>query len=376
MPWKEATIMTQKEEFVKKALAEGVCFSDLCKEYKITRKTGYRLLNQYKNLGLKGLQAASRTPHNSPTKTSHEIEEKIITVRIQHPAWGARKIRAYLLRKGILQLPAPSTITEILRRNGHLSVEESLKRQAFIRFERENANDLWQMDFKGYFQLANKELCYPLTVIDDHSRFSLCLKACKNEQYLPVKKQLSEVFRNYGLPKQINVDNGNPWGNSKLLSYTQLTVWLMQLGVNVTHSRPRHPQTNGKNERFHRTLKKELLSNKVLNNFSHAQKLFDTWRHMYNYERPHQAISMLVPAQRYQPSPRCMPEQLPAIEYSDDAILRKARGNGYISYCNNEYLVGEAFVGQHIEVRPHELGGLIELYFGKHKIYSYEITTG
>ncbi len=251
-------------------------------------------------------------------------------------------------------------------------IEESLKRQKLIRFERENPNELWQMDFKGHFQLLTKEVCYPLTIIDDHSRFSLGIKACKNEQLLPVKKRLIYVFEKYGLPDQINVDNGNPWGNSKLLPYTALTVWLMQLGVRVTHSRPRHPQTNGKCERFHRTLKNDLILRHPMRTFSHAQKLFDDWCRHYNHERPHEAIGMDVPAKLYRASKKCMPSHLPVIEYHDDAILRKVRGNGYICYKNKEYLAGEAFKEHLVEIKHDEVNKSIKLYFGQFKIYTYD----
>lgn len=372
MPWKEETIMSIKEEFVQRALAKEESFSELCREYKITRKTGYRLLNRYREAGVSGLSPQSKRPLSSPAKTTPEIEEAIITIRFQEPTWGPRKIIRYLTNNGVQGLPAPSTVTNILKRNNLISIEESLKRQKLIRFERDKPNELWQMDFKGKFQLLTKQTCYPLTVIDDHSRFSLSIKACANEQYLPVKKQLIHIFKKYGLPDQINVDNGNPWGNSKLLAYTELTVWLMRLGVRVTHSRPRHPQTNGKCERFHRTLKNDLISRYPMRSFSHAQKLFDNWRYRYNHVRPHEAIDMDVPAKRYQASNKQLPIALPAIEYNDDAILRKVRGNGYVSYKNKEYLVGEAFRENLIEIRQDEINRSINIYFGNFEIYTYD----
>lgn len=372
MPWKEETIMSLKEEFVKRALDKEMSFSQLCLEYKITRKTGYRLLTRYQDEGLAGLSPRSKKPLSSPYKTDVPTEEAIVMTRLQEPTWGARKIIKYLSNNGMIHLPAASTVTVILKRHNLISIEESLKRQKLIRFEREHPNDLWQMDFKGKFQLLTKQACYPLTILDDHSRFSLSIKACKNEQCLSVKKQLIYVFEKYGLPEQINVDNGNPWGNSKLLPYTALTVWLMQLGIRVTHSRPRHPQTNGKCERFHRTLKNDLISRYPMRSFSHAQKLFDDWRQRYNHERPHEAIDMDVPAKRYQASQKLMPSQLPMIEYESDAILRKVRGNGYISYENKGYLIGEAFKAQWVEIKQDEIKRSIDLYFGKSKIYTYE----
>lgn len=375
MPWKEATIMSQKEEFIKRALKKEVTFKELCAQYKISRETGYKVLHRYEKEGLRGLEEQSRAPRHSPNKTSRALEEQILKIRVQYPTWGGRKIHNHLMNKGIQDLPAPSTISDILKRNGYISEEESLKRQALCRFEREHANELWQMDFKGKFQLATKESCFPLTIIDDHSRFSPCIKACGNEQYLTVKEQLIQIFEQYGLPKQFNVDNGNPWGNSQLFKHTQLTVWLMRLDIRVTHSRPRHPQTNGKLERFHRTLKKDVLSQHLINDFKHAQLLFDEWREIYNYQRPHQAIDMQVPANRYQPSQRSMPNTLRTIEYSDDALVRKVRGNGRVSYKGNEYLVGEAFSGHDVELKLNPLGEEFDIYFDRFKIYTYNLNT-
>ncbi len=372
MPWREESIMSLKEDFITRALAKEESFTKLCQEYRITRKTGYKLVKRYQEEGLAGLEPRSKKPLSSPYKTDPEIEEAIVNLRLKQPTWGARKLLKYLRNQGINNLPAASTATTILKRYNLITIEESLKRQKLIRFEREQPNDLWQMDFKGKFQLLTKQSCYPLTIIDDYSRFSLSIKACANEQHLTAKKQLIHVFDNYGLPDQINVDNGNPWGNSKLLPYTALTVWLMQLGIRVTHSRPGHPQTNGKCERFHRTLKSDLISRHPMRTFSHAQKLFDEWRRHYNHERPHEGIGMEVPMNRYVASIKQMPSKLPLIEYSDDAILRRARGNGYIQYKSNEYLVGEAFKGSLIEIKHNEIDRSIELYFGQFKIYSYD----
>ncbi len=372
MPWKEETIMSAKEEFIHEALAKEIPFSHLCRHYKITRKTGYLLLKRYSKEGLTGLIPRSKKPLSSPTRTPIGVEEAIVNLRLKKPTWGAKKILAFLKVGNKNNLPSRSTINEILKRHNLITIEESLKRKEFIRFEKESPNDLWQMDFKGHFQLLTKQTCYPLTIIDDHSRFSLSVTACANEQYLTVKTRLIQIFKQYGLPNQFNVDNGNPWGNSKLLPYTALTVWLMQLGVRVSHSRPRHPQTNGKIERFHRTLKEDLISRYPMRSLSHAQKLFDKWRHEYNNIRPHEAIDMKVPMQKYVPSLKQFPDKLLPIEYHTGAILRKVRGNGFIAYRNQEYLVGEAFKGHYVEVKPDEINKCIGLYFREFEIYNYD----
>lgn len=374
MPWKEKSIMNQKEAFIVKALEEETSFSSLCKDFGISRTSGYNLLKRYRKEGLKGLEMKSKAPLSNRYTTSNEVQEMILRVRKQYPTWGARKIKNFLIKRDVKNLPAFSTITEILKRYGYISKEESLKRMALTRFERDNPNDLWQMDFKGQFQLQNRQPCYPLTILDDHSRFSLGLKACINEAFLPVKEHLSKIFEEYGLPIQINVDNGRPWGNSCLVRYTRLTVWLLQLGILVTHSRPRHPQTNGKNERFHRTLKEDLLKNKRVDNLnlSEMQKIFNSWRYIYNYERPHEGIGMQVPADRYEASSRTMPKNLPKIEYSETALVKKIT-RSHITYKKSEYLIGKAFIGQYVELRPNEDKKRLEIYFGKHKIYTYDV---
>jgi transposase InsO family protein len=373
MPWEEETTVSLKQEFIINVLKKEKNFSQLCKDFNISRKTGYEVFAKFEEFGWEGLQPSSKAPLSHPNKTKEEMEEKIIETRLRFPTWGARKISKYLSNQGISSLPANSTITEILKRNNLITIEESLKRKKLTRFEKESPNDLWQTDFKGKFQILTKESCYPLTIIDDHSRFSTCIYPCRNEQFLSVKTQLIAVFNKYGLPLQMNFDNGNPWGNSKLLKYTKLTVWLMQLGIRVTHSRPRHPQTNGKNERFNRTFKNDLILRKPIKSFQHARKLFNEWRYHYNHERPHEAIGMEVPANKYIPSERSMPSRLSKIEYDENAILRKVRRNGYISYAGRELLVGEAFEGFHIAIKHNHVDKEAELYFGKHRIYTYDI---
>lgn len=373
MPWKESTIMFQKEEFIRKVLAKKTTFSSICTDFDISRTTGYIILKKYKCEGFKGLEPVSRAPYKSPNKTSSKIENIILSVRAKHNTWGPKKILSNLRKKHIEDLPAISTIAEILKRNGCISAEATLKHKPLTRFERAESNELWQMDFKGQFQLAIKESCYPLTIIDDHSRFSLCLNACKNEDIMPVKNQLIRAFSQFGLPKQINVDNGRPWGNSSIVKHTQLTVWLLRLNIRVTHSRPKHPQTNGKLERFHRTLNEDVLRNQIINDYVHAQKLFDQWRKIYNYERPHEAIRMLVPADCYKPSLRRMPDKLEAIEYDTLATVRKVSARGAIGFLGKDFVVGKAFTGYYLEIKPNDVHGKLEFYFGKHKIQTSDL---
>jgi transposase InsO family protein len=295
------------------------------------------------------------------------MEEAIINLRGKHPAWGGRKLRDRLLALNHTTVPSSSTITAILSRHQLLDPKESAKHRAFQRFERAAPNELWQMDFKGEFKLPHGR-CYPLTILDDHSRFAIALEACARNTRNITQAALIKVFRLYGLPEQITCDNGSPWGSRGRYYFTGLGVWLLRLGIRVSHSRPHHPQTQGKDERFHRTLQAEVLRYQVGDTLAQWQLIFDQWRMVYNIERPHEALAMAVPASRYQPSHRHYPEQLPAIEYGLDDIVRKVRRFGHIKYEGREYHVGSAFYGLHVALRPTITDGLFDVFFCNHKI--------
>lgn len=361
MPWQEITTMSQKQEFVLLAQAEGANFSELCRRYGISRPAGYKWLERYRNEGIEGLKDRSKRPKSSPIRSSDEIEAAVLAVRRENPEWGGRKIRAVLLADGWGQVPSPSTITSILRRHEALS-EGRRERQAFQRFEHEAPNILWQMDFKGHFA-TDTVRCHPLTLLDDHSRFSLCLKACPDQQSQTVKGALIEVFRRYGLPERMTMDNGSPWGYDGSHTFTALTLWLIRLGIRVGHSSPYHPETQGKLERFHRTLQGELLNHKTYRDLEHCQLEFNRWRDHYNLKRPHYALNETVPATRYQPSTRLYPEQLPPIEYSPDDIVRKVQDKGVISFRGRFFLIGKGFKGLPVALRPTLNDGKWEVYY-------------
>lgn len=306
MPWKEVTVMSQRKEFVMLAMTDGANISRLCDGFGISRKTGYKWINRYFSEGESGLGDASRRPKRNPHTTAQAMERAILKVRSEHPAWGGRKISTRLKDLGMSNVPAPSTVTAILKRGGLIDEEESAKHKAWKRFEAAAPNNLWQMDFKGHFE-ACEGRCHPLTVLDD----SLCIEACGNEKGDTVRERLRGVFRKYGVPGKMLVDNGSPWGSDPQNVYTPLTVWLIRLGIVVAHAGSYHPQTLGKDERFHRTLKAEVVQYCIGLELSQCQRRFDNWRNVYNFERPHQALDMAVPASRYQESPRSFKEILP-----------------------------------------------------------------
>jgi transposase InsO family protein len=293
----------------------------------------------------------------------------ILAIRDEHPFWNARKIRHLVRRElgGDQHLPAASTVGQILKRNGRVREEASAAVHQWHRFEHVAPNELSQIDFKGSFQTGQGR-CYPLTMIDDHSRFSQILKACTNEQTETVRAHLIDAFRRFGLPKRMNMDNGNPWGNPTGDRYTKLTVWLIRLGVGISHSRPLHPQTNGKDERFHRTLKVEVLGNRWFSTIAEVQKAFDRWRETYNQQRPHEALGLEVPASRYRASVRCYPEVLPPIDYHAADVIRSVRPNGQVSFDGSNYFIGQAFAGEKVALRPTAHDGVWDVFFCHERI--------
>lgn len=374
MPWKAITIMSQRKEFVALASAENANISELCRRFDISRKTGYKWIERFRAEGDPGMAERSRRPKSTPVITPEEMERAVVRVRKRHCSWGGRKICKRLKDLGWQGVPAPSTITDILKRKGLLDPRESGKHQAWQRFEAEAPNDLWQMDFKGHVPVADGR-CHPLTVLDDHSRYSLGIQACSNERDQTVRNQLVTIFRRFGMPKRLLVDNGSPWGSANPdARYTALTVWMMRIGITVVHSRPYHPQTMGKDERFHRTLKAEVLQYCSHLNIADCQKRFDEWRNIYNYERPHESLLLEVPGSRYRPSNRSYTEELPPIEYGPDDTVRKV-DQGRISFHCRRLRISKAFNGDYIALRPTNTDGVYDVMFCNHKIDEIDLTS-
>lgn len=366
MTWKARNTMSLKEEFLERFLNKKKRISSLCQEFEISRKTAYKWIGRFREDGVLGLNNLSRRPLSSPTRVSEEIINIVLEARNQFPAWGARKLRHYLLNKGFHGLPCEATFNRILLRKGRIDPKESEKREPWIRFERGTSNELWQMDFKGHFKLCNEGRCHPLTILDDHSRFSISLKACAGEDGKSVRKGLEEAFYQYGLPEEMTMDNGSPWkGHEYRLS--RITVWLMRLGIKVSHSAPYHPQTQGKLERFHRSLKEEVLKFHQFEDLDEAQTRFDEWRELYNTIRPHEGIGLECPKSRYQASPRGYSGKLPDIEYGLDDIKIKVKQCGTVYFRGKDYWVGEHLAGEYVGARQVK-DNVFDIYFSKTKV--------
>jgi transposase InsO family protein len=367
MPWQEVSVMDQRREFVCLARQEGVNRRELCRRFGISPETGYKWLGRWAS-GDEDLADRSRRPHGSPRRTGEDIEARVLAVRDTHPAWGARKIARCLEWAGYAS-PAPSTVHAILVRNGRVRASAGSPFQASLRFEKEAPNQLWQMDFKGHRPLTRGGRCHPLTIVDDHSRYLVCLAACADERRDTVQRHLTATLRHYGLPEAIFVDNGSPWGDASGERWTRLAVWLLKLGIAVIHSRPYHPQSRGKNERLHRTLEAEVFAFRRFRDLSDAQRAFDGWRTVYNLERPHEALGQEVPASRYRPSPRAMPNRLPTVEYDTHEIVRTVgTTKDYVSFKGRRWIVPRAFRGERVAIRPRGPDGLYGIFFGAHQI--------
>ena len=376
MPWNTSTAMSQRHEFVHFASQPGVNLRQLCRRFGISPKTGYKWLLRYRTGGTEALADRSRRPKHSPKQCPAETAALVIAVRQANPVWCGRKLRRRLLDLHHPHVPAASTCTAILRR-AQLLRNRDTPVKPWQRFERGQANELWQMDFKGHFSLQSGARCHPLTVLDDHSRFNLVLAACAEETGPTVQAALTESFSAYGLPEAILCDNGTPWGfPDPVCPYTTLSVWLLRLGIRVLHGRPYHPQTQGKDERFHRTLLAELISQHTWRDLPHCLELFPPWRHRYNCERPHDALGGDTPLRHYQASPRSLPATLPDLEYPCGMSVRIVRSFGGLTFGNQTWYIGRAFAGLPIGLRPSpQADGQWEVWFAHHHIGQVDLRT-
>ena len=335
--------MEQRKQFVLDASAEDANISELCRQYGISRKTGHKWINRAE-LGLP-LCDQSRRPNRQPSKTADNIEQEIIQLRLKHPSWGGKTIRAALEAAGVEGLPSDKTCCNILKRNGLVDPAESTKHTAFQRFEKEHCNEMWQTDFKGDFLLGNGVRCYPLTILDDHSRFSIRIDP--KESASGVKESFVLAFQEYGLPNSVLSDHGTQFGgvHNGLSTFDR---FLMDLDIQPIHGRIMHPQTQGKIERFHRTLKQEALR-VIPANMAEARTQLEKWRWLYNEVRPHHALGMKTPASAYVPSTRPYYEPKPYI-YEEGAKLIKVNSWGFLRFGPIQLFLSESMADTRVEI--------------------------
>ncbi len=362
MPWRLVTVEQQRREFVMLAQQQAMPFRELCRRFGISPKVGYKWQERFAGAGEAGLRDRCRRPHQTRPQLSADLQEAIVGIRREHPCWGARKIRWILQRQGVDPVPAASAITRVLHRHGLIGADSPPGQRPWQRFEYPAPNDLWQMDFKAPVATLSGEQ-HILSVLDDHSRFVVGLQALSDQEGASVQAVLVALFRRYGLPEAMLMDNGTPWGDLAADRWGALAVWLMRLGLYVSHARVSHPQTVGKDERFHGTLERELLSRHQWRDGSHLQARLGPWREEYNGFRPHEALGMEVPASRYRLSLRSFPEQLAPIEYPPGMAVRKVQAKGFIYFQGRLLRVSKAFRGQPVGLRAMSVEGCWEVLF-------------
>jgi len=307
MPWKESSVMDERMRFVIR-LKDGESMASLCREFRISRKTGYKIFERYEECGLEGLSDRTRRPFRYANQLPEQLEAAIVTAKREKPNWGARKIRERLLRRlpHAVKVPACSTIHAVLDRHGLVSRarRSRTRTEGTPLSEGSSPNDLWCTDYKGEFMLADKRYCYPLTVTDHASRYLLLCEAMESNAEKPAFTAFERLFKERGLPRAIRSDNGVPFASPNgLFNLSKLSVWWLRLGIRIERIRPGHPQQNGRHERMHLTLKKEA-TRPAGANLLQQQAKFDEFMEEFNNERPHEALAMKCPAEVYAPSTR------------------------------------------------------------------------
>ena len=371
MPWECKTVEEQRREFAQAAMNCNN-FSALCREFGITRRTGLKWVERYK--AQQPLTDRSRRPHTTPTRTPEDVELLILTLRAENPGWGARTIHSVLTRRGYQDLPCIKTVNNILNRYGCIAPEESLKRHPFTRFEKDRCNVMWQTDFKGEFRMGDNNYCYPLTILDDHSRFSLKIAPRLSTANVVIPVFL-EVFREYGMPDSILSDNGAQFAGFKK-GYTQFEKWLMDQDILPIHGRIKHPQTQGKIERFHRTMKQELLNHVQITDIADAENKFVIWRDKYNTIRPHEALGMRTPGEVYKPSQKQYKEKVEKFEYGGEYHIIKVNNWGYARFAGYQVYLSETMADQYIEFRPGQDGESFIACYRNFRIAEFDAEDG
>lgn len=350
MGWRECCIMEERIRFVIQVL-EGESVASLCREFGISRKTGYKFLNRYKEFGLEALSDQSRRPLRNANKLSHSIEELILSLKTEKPEWGARKLRERFIRKyPDLQVPAKSTVHAVLARNGKVGRRGRPRYHASGTLLKQpvNPNDTWAADFKGQFRLGNRRYCYPLTVTDLASRYILACEAFESVQEKQVFPIFEEIFQERGLPLAIRTDNGVPFATPGLFGLSKLSVWWLTLGIRLERIAPGNPQQNGCHERMHRTLKASATK-PIAQNTLQQQERFDSFIEEFNNERPHEALDMKYPVERYVQSTR--PYRAPApLTYPFHDFTVKVQDSGCVNFRGKKIYVACALVGQTLGV--------------------------
>lgn len=371
MSWKGVTVMDQKIRFISEYLNNYFAVSELCNQFEISRKTGYKWIGRYKQFGPEGLNDQSRKPAACPHKTDSKIINAIKAIRLKHPYWGPKKLLVRLEKRYPDWIfPAISTTADILKREGLIIPgKRRLKRKhpGCPKTKAEKPNDIWTADYKGHFKLRNGKYCYPLTVCDMYSRYLLGCQAHEAISLEKSKKHFTILFKKYGLPERIRTDNGVPFASSAIARLSKLSVWWIKLGIYPEQIEPGRPEQNGKHERMHRTLKKEATIPPEYN-LSKQQKRLDNFQDEYNRIRPHEALQMKTPKEIYRSSSRKMPIKIRPYDYPAHYEVRRVSRNSAFRRNNRHINLTSTLIDEYI--------GLEEIDNGIYNVYYRDFLVG
>lgn len=370
MPWKETCSMTEKMKFVISWQNQEFTFSELCRSFNISRKTGYKWISRFEAGGVHGLEPQSRAHSSYPLQTDKRTQKILLDLKHRYPTWGPRKIRDWLeIERPNEEWPAASTIGELFKKHGLVKPRKKRHKtpphsQPFLTCDAPNR--IWSADFKGQFRVGTGQLCYPLTITDNYSRFLLACRGFKKPQGLPVYKCFEEVFMEHGLPDAIRTDNGTPFASPGLGGLSKLSVWWIKLGITPERIKPGEPQQNGRHERMHRTLKEDTAK-PPKSTLRTQQNAFNRFKEIFNYERPHESLNKKRPSDEYHYSKKSYPTKVPEIEYGNGYEIRVVRHNGEIKWKGKRVFISEVLHGEPVGLKEVN-EGLWQLYFSKHKL--------
>jgi transposase InsO family protein len=354
MPWKVLSKMDLKMQLIKSWNMGCFSVTDLSQKYSISRPTAHKWIGRYKRLGVNGFNEMSRAPKRCPHRTSKETLDVIILEKLKNRKRGPRKIRAQLKRQyPSLKLPAISTISYWLKKEG--LVEDRRKRLRVPSYTQpfekcQNPNEVWSVDYKGQFFTKNRKLCYPLTLSDNHSRYLLRCQALPGPQYIPTREVLKSAFCEYGLPIAIRSDNGTPFAGRCVGGLSRLSIWFIQLGITPERIQKGAPQENGRHERMHRTLKRDVIS-PPLDNLRQQQRAFDLFRYDYNNHRPHESLNDQTPNQHYKRSSQAYVEHPHKVEYDHGYTIRQVQIGGRIKFNAEEFYISKLLAGESVGLK-------------------------
>jgi putative transposase len=373
MPWKEFLVSEARVQFVLACKGKGESFASICRRFGISRKTGYKWSKRYRAGGFKALEDASRRPHHRGNIYRFCWQERLCKARRACVHWGPKKLR-WRLQKAfprVKRIPAVSTLARWLLEHNLVKKPKRRARPGPVLPGRgvraaKSCNEVWTIDFKGWFRTGDGRRCEPLTVRDLHSRFVLAVVLLSNQSDAGVRRAMAQIFRRHGLPKAIRMDNGAPFGGNGALGLSRLSVWWLRLGIAVDFVRPAHPQDNGAHEQMHRVLKAEVAAPPAPSMQAQKRRV-RAWILRYNQERPHDALDQQVPADIYRSSARRMPRQLKAAKYPRSWKVRRVRNRGHVKWQGRQRFVGRAFVGEIVGLKA-TADGIQEVYLEGHLI--------